>query len=300
MLKINILVTVSSEYFSEAAIRRAAMLNRQFEGELTLLYIIEEKMLRLIDRVSEYAMTTEERVRAERNLVKEIKGRAEGMLFERAAVITAEERSEISSWRIEQGEYTRTIQEYCKANRVDLIVMSFERATLLNYEILKWPSPSIWIEKGTAKALEKILALPSNLTLNRTLPEMAVEFARRFDAQLHIEYVVDRTHPHTMTKEGKIKKEERSEAQLIEKGEAFLRERQERYEKTVKLSTSLSTGRLERKAIITAREWGADLIILGRELEVERTVLGLFRRDIRRDIRREIVSTSPCSVLLIK
>ena len=44
----RILVTVSSEYFSEEAIRRAAYLAGRFKAELTLLYVIEGKVLKVI------------------------------------------------------------------------------------------------------------------------------------------------------------------------------------------------------------------------------------------------------------
>ncbi|MFQ6033954.1 MAG: universal stress protein, partial [Candidatus Bipolaricaulia bacterium] len=73
----KILVTVSSEYFSEEAIRRAARLTGQFKGELTLLYIIEGKVLKMIDRASEYALTAEERGWTEEQVAEEIRGRAE-------------------------------------------------------------------------------------------------------------------------------------------------------------------------------------------------------------------------------
>jgi nucleotide-binding universal stress UspA family protein len=273
-LKISILVTVSSEYFSEEAIRRAAYLAARFEGELTLLYIIEEKALRMIDRASEYALTAEERGWTEERVAEEIRGRAEGMLFERAALLAAEEGVRIDRWEIEQGEYAAEILNFCKRQRVDLIVMSFERTTLLDYRVLDWATSPIWVEKGDSE-IRRILALPSNLSANERLLQVALEFARKLDAEFYMEYIVD--PPRALS--GRRALEE-----LTREGQKFLARCQEEG-----LSCRLSQGRLERLATAYAREYRADLLIFGELLEGS-----------RRSLKQRIMANSPCSVLFGK
>jgi len=267
----KILVTVSSEYFSEEAIRRAAYLAAQFRGELTLLYIIEGRVLKVIDRASEYALTAEERGWTEEQVTEEIRGRAEGMLFERAVLIAAEEGTRISNWEIEQGEYAEEILNFCKRERVDLIVMSFERATLLDYRVLDWPTPPIWVERGKGK-IRRILALPSNLSDNERLLQMALEFAHKLGAELYIEYIVDpAARGHCPSEiEG-----------LDREGQEFLARCREEG-----LSCHLSQGHLERLASAQAREYQADLLIFGKLLEC-----------YRRGLKRRIIASSPCAVL---
>lgn len=288
-LKINILVTVSSEHFSEGAIRRAAYLAKRFEGELTLLYIIEETVLRMIDRTAEYIMTTEELERTEEELLKEIRGRAKEMLFERAALLATREGAAISQWEIKQGEYGQVILDYCKRRRIDLVVMSFTRATLLRYAILDWDSPPIWVEKDglNLKAemeVKRILALPSSLSPNRKLLGIALEFARRLGAELYMEYVLD---PATGDGDGDG---------ALREGEEFLRRcERELRPKLPELTCALLRGRLERVALTRARELQADLLILGEELEPP--LKGwLFRREIR----QRVLAGSPCSLLFVK
>lgn len=265
----KILVTVSSEYFSEEAIQRAAYLAGQFRGELTLLYIIEGKVLKMIDRASEYALTAEERGRTEERVAEEIRGRAQGMLFERAALIAAEEGVRIGHWVIEQGEYAEEILNFCKRERVDLIVMSFERATLLGYRVLDWPTPPIWVEKGDGE-IRRILALPSNLSANEELLQVALEFARRLEAELSLEYIVDPPARGRRALEG-----------FISEGQDFLTHCQKEG-----LSGRLSQGRLERLAPARAREYRADLLIFGELLECS-----------RRGLKRRIIASTPCAVL---
>jgi len=286
-LKISILVTVSSEHFSEGAIRRAAFLAKRFEGELTLLYIIEEAVLRMIDRTAEYIMTTEEIERTEEELIEGIRGRAKEMLFERAALLAQREGAAISRWEIEQGEYGQVILDYCKRRRVDLIVMSFTRAALLRYAILDWDSPPIWVEKDGLKmkmkmGVERILALPSSLSPNRKLPGIALEFARRLGAELYMEYVLDPAS---------------GDDRALREGEEFLR----RCERELRpklpglgLTCALLRGRLERVALTRARELQADLLILGEELEPP----GGW--PFRREIRQRVLAGSPCSLLFVK
>lgn len=270
----KILVTVSSEYFSEEAIRRAAYLAGQFRGELTLLYIIEGKVLKMIDRASEYALTAEERGWTEEQVADEIRDRAKGMLFERAALLAAEEGVRIGRWEIEQGGYAEEILNFCKRERVDLIVMSFERTTLLNYRVLDWPTPPIWVEKGGGE-IRRVLALPSNLSSNERLPQMALEFAHKLGAELYIEYIVDpaaRGHcPPEI--EGLVREDQEFLTRCREKG----------------LSCRLSQGRLERLTPTHAREYGADLLIFGELPECS-----------RRGLKQRIMVNSPCSVLFLK
>ena len=268
--KTNILVTVSSEYFSEEAIRRAAYLTAQFRGELTLLYIIEEKALKVIDRASEYALTAEERGRTEERVAEEIRCRAEGMLFERAALLAAEAGVRIGRWEIEQGEYAEEILNFCKRQRVDLVVMSFARATLLDYRVLDWPTPPIWVEKGKGDGeIRRILVLPSNLSNNERLPQMALEFAHQLGAEIYMEYVVDTPTRGRPAPEG-----------LVREGQEFLaRCAREGF------SCRLSRGRLERLAPARAREHRADLLILGELWECP-----------RRGLRQRIMAHSPCSI----
>ncbi len=139
----NILVTISSEYFSDSAIKRAVELSKRFGSKITILYVVEEKVMQMMNSSLEYTMTHEEREKTEDKVVEEIKDRAREMLFEKAEKIANKQDIKITSWEIKQGKYTDTILDFCKEReeKIDLIVMSFERATLLDYEIFEWISP---------------------------------------------------------------------------------------------------------------------------------------------------------------
>lgn len=304
----NILVTISSEYFSDSAIKRAVELSKRFGSEITLLYVVEEKVMEMMNSSLEYTMTYEEREKTEDKVVGGIKNRAKDIFFEKAAKIAGKEDIKITSKEIEQGKYTDTILNFCrdKEEKIDLIIMSFERATLLDYEIFDWISPPLWIEKN-GKAINKIIAFPSNLTFNLKLPAITFDLAERLDSELFLEYIVDETRKHSVSIEDeeveigkkeldKVEKKEKTWSQLDEDARRFLNECEENFKDRLKgLHCFKSKGSLEKLIVEKAREVDADLIVLGREQKKDRRVLGMFKRKIK----QEIIEGIPCPILLL-
>lgn len=305
----NILVTISSEYFSDSAIKRAVELSKRFGSEITLLYVVEEKVMEMMNSSLEYTMTYEERGKTEDKVVGGIKDRAKDIFFEKAEKIARKKDVEITSKEIKQGKYTDTILNFCRdreEEKIDLIIMSFERATLLDYEIFDWISPPLWIEKN-GKAINKIIAFPSNLTFNLKLPQIIFDLGERLDSELFLEYIVDETHKHSVSmvdeevkigqKElNKVEKKRKSWSQLDEDARRFLNECEENFKDRLKgLHCFKSKGSLEKLIVERARAVDADLIVLGREQKKDRRVLGMFKRKIKKEIIEEI----PCPILLL-
>lgn len=306
----NVLVTISSEYFSDSAIKRAVQLSKHFGSKITILYVVEEKVMEMMNSSLEYTMTHQEREKTEDKVVEEIKDRAREIFFEKAEKIADKQDIKITSWEIKQGKYTDTILDFCKEKeeKIDLIVMSFERATLLDYEIFEWISPPLWIEKN-GRDIKKIIAFPSNLTFNLRLPAITFDLAEKLDAQLYLEYIVDETRKHSVSMEEKpeeieigkkeltkVEKTEKTWDQLNEEGRRFLEECRENFKHRLKgLHCHRNTGSLEKLIVKAAKKIDADLIVLGREQKKDRRVLGMFKRKIK----REIIEDIPCPILLL-
>ena len=282
-MKPKILVTVSSELFSEGAIRRAAYLARRFEGELALLYVIEERVLRMIDRTASYALTAAEIERTEEEVLREIRGRAQGMLFERAALLARDEGAQIKEWEIVQGEYVAVLCEHCKRRHIDLVVLSHERAAPLGAQLFAKELPPLWIERGPWRPVRRVLAVASSLSpdAGRRLPPVALEFAHRLEAELHLRYVRD---PAGTRPEQEVARE-------VEEFEAYCaRELPKLGRKT---SHAVERGPVERLALLGTERLAVELLITNRELEPASP--GLFRRDPR----RRLLLAAPCSTLFI-
>lgn len=281
-MKPKILVTITSELFSEGAVRRGAYLARRFGGELALLYVIEERILRVIDRTASYALTTAEIERTEEEVLKELRGRAQGMIFERTALLARDEGVQIKEWEIAQGEYLAVLREHCRRWHVDLVVLSHERAAPLGGQLFAEGLPPLWIERGPWREIRRVLAVASSLSpdAGRRLPPVALEFAQRLEAELHLRYVRD---PASTQPEQEVSRE-------VEEFRAYCERELPKLDR--KTSCEVEAGPLERSALLNVERLAADLLITGRELEV---IPSLFRRDPR----RRMLLAAPCPVLFI-
>jgi nucleotide-binding universal stress UspA family protein len=270
----KILIPVSSEYTAMGPARRAADLASKFKSEVKLIYITEEKVLNTIDRVSEGMITYQEREAAKKEIVEKH--------GERAKMVVLKEMEELfkqkgikTKKKVVHGEFTAVVKKEADREKSSMVIMGFKRGCLLNYRLFNEINIPIWIEaKGEQ---ERILAVCSNLTPNKKVPDVSVNLAKLLNYELYMLYVID-TKDKVRVDENLNISQKKPIDSLTTVGQKFV-------EKIKKkgIKAELVAGSYEKEVIDTAERIRAGLIIIGRG-QKRKKLLGLACRDIKKNM----------------
>jgi len=168
----RILMPISSEFYSEGLIQRAAEFKRKFGGEVIAVYIVEEKTIRRMEEVSEPFLTEEQRKEMEKNIFEKSKEMAE-IIFSKAEEYLQDFRREISI-----GEFSDVILEKMEKHGASCIMIGFEKDCMLKYRFLERVKIPVWVEIGKG---ENILGVCSNLAPNIKVPSFTIKFAESME-----------------------------------------------------------------------------------------------------------------------
>ena len=267
----NILVPISSEYYSNEVLERGAVLAEKFESIITLIYIIEEKTLHQAEKLSDSYRTHSERIETTKAIIREQIRAADNIVFEDAKFFLKNRDIEVAE-KVVKGEFSSVIQyELSKAN-YDLILMGYKKECLLHYRLFKEVHIPIWIESKSGD--HSILAVCSNLAPNQRVPDISLHLSQFFDWDLHMLYVVDIQDSVEVDKNGQ-RSSRKPVKDLIAKGEKFVEEMRKKG-----IQVDLVRGSLEKETIKAADRIGANLVIVGRE-QKKNSMLGLPVKSVR-------------------
>jgi nucleotide-binding universal stress UspA family protein len=270
----NILIPISSEFYSKDVLERGAYLAEKFKSTLNLIYIIEEKTFNHTDKLVNSYRTAIEKEEYKKQIITTQVQVADQIVFEDAKKILKNKKIAFEE-KIIEGEYTDKIKQELTKKQYDLILMGFEKECSLNYRLFEEVQVPVWIEgKGTSK---KILAICSNLAPNQKVPNISIKLAQNLGWKLHILYVVDTEDRIQVDKNG-TRSDTKTEQDLLEKGKKFLDKI-----KNQKITTELVKGSLEKQTIKKAKEINANLVIVGRE-QKKKGILGLPVKNIKRKL----------------
>jgi hypothetical protein len=262
----NIMIPVSSEFFSRAALQRGAELATLFGSAVTVIYIIEERAYQQVDKLSDAFRTTYERAKTRSDLTREQVSTADAVIFDEAERIFSPRNLDIME-RILQGEFSTVVQRELQRGRFDLVVMGFEKGCLVDYRILDEATVPVWVESREAGS-NIMLAVCSNIAPNQRVPDISVRLASAMNWDLHVLYVVDTQDAVEVDATGK-RSQKKSVRELLSAGESFLKGLASDC-----ISTELVQGSLERETVKATRRHHAGLVVLGRE-QKERKILGI-------------------------
>ncbi|MCK4365743.1 MAG: universal stress protein, partial [Thermoplasmatales archaeon] len=156
----NILIPISSEFYSKDVIRRGVYLADKFKSNVNLVYIIEEKTLDQADRISDAYRTSYEMKETKKELIKKQKLAAYNIIFDDAKYFFKDKKVPIEE-KIVEGEFSEVVKREIEKKDYDLILMGYEKECILNYRLLDDVHIPVWIEgKSEGKS---ILAVCSNL-----------------------------------------------------------------------------------------------------------------------------------------
>lgn len=270
----NILIPVSSEYYSKEVLKRGVFLAQKFKSKITLIYIIEEKTLKQADKLSDAYRTHYEIAETKKEIIKKHQITADSIIFEDAKIFFKNKGIFLQE-KIIEGEYSTVVKNEVNKQKYDSILMGFEKECLLNYRLLDNVDIPIWIESGGEG--NTILAVCSNLAPNKKVPSISLELAKTFGWKLEMIYVVDTVDSVEVDEKGS-RSDKKPEKLLIFKGQKFIEEMKKKG-----IKARLVKGSLERETAKAAEAINANLVIIGRQNK-KKKILGLPMKSIKRRI----------------
>jgi len=270
----NILIPISSEFYSINVLLRGVFLSKKFKSTINLLYIIEEKRFNHTDKLVDTYRTTMEKEETKKEIINTHKQVADTIIFDDAKKIFKEKDVKLEG-KIVNGEFSDVIKQELILKNYDLILMGFEKESSLKYRLLEDVDVPVWIVgEGESK---KILAVCTNLAPNKKVPIVSMKLAEKLDWDLHMLYVADIEDSVQVDEKGN-RSERKTERELLNVGQKFLENFRDK-----KIKTRLVKGTLEKETIKKAQEINAQLVIVGRE-QKKKGVLGLPVKNLKKKL----------------
>ncbi len=268
----NILIPVSSEFYSKKILERSVFLAERFKSTINLVYIIEEKTLHQTDKISDSFRTHYNRLETSNDIIKKSRLRVDNIILNDAKFFLKNKEIPFKE-KIVEGEFSNVVKRELDENNYDLVLMGFEKGCILNYRLLDEVNAPIWIEsEGEGKS---ILAVCSNLAPNQKVPEFSVKLSKDLGWDLHMLYVIDMGDSVEVDETGQ-RSDRKSEKDLIFIGENFVEKMGEKG-----VNVRLVKGSLEKETVKAAEDIGANLVIVGRE-QKKKNIFGLPVKNVKK------------------
>jgi len=259
----NILMPISSEFYSKQVIQRALTLSEKFKSQITILYIIDEKTLKQTNKISCSYITEYNLEETKKELIENQKQSADTIIFQEIKKIF--KNKEISEKIVEQ-EYTDAIKEEIRSKKYDLLLMGFRKGCILNYRLFE--------EVNTS---QKILAICSNLVSNQKISQISIKLAETLGWSLQILYIVDTEDCVQVDEQGK-RSTKQTEKELKIQAQKFVEEMQKK-----QINVEIVKGSLEKQIVKKAEKIKAQLVILGQE-QKKKGMLGFPVKNVKKKI----------------
>lgn len=281
----NILIPISSEYYSKEALKKGALIAKHFESKVTIIYIIEEKTLNQTDKKSNIFRTQVEKKETKEIIIKSQMQTANIIIFFDANNIF-KDKGIIPNFKILEGEFSNIIKNEIESNDYDLVLMGYEKWCLLKYRILDDINIPLWII-GTP-GNQTLLAICSNLTPNEKIIQTSAELSKLFNWDLQLIYIID-TRDNLLFDENTKLFLRMSQKDLIEKGQTFVEDM-----KKDGIDAKMVNGNFDEETVQAAKSINANLIVIGQERK-KTDLLGFPVKSTN----RKIVEKCGCSILFM-
>ena len=259
----RLLLPVSSEFFSEDAVRRAKKFVDVFGSEIYVVYIPEEKAIKKMEEVSEPFLTENQRERME-EVVRKLADSVGDIIFDNMKKIIP-----LSNKEVRFGEFSDVIEEISEREGISCIVMGFERECFIKYRLLEKITMPVWVEEGKGST---VVGACSNLAPNLKVPSFTMEFAEKMGEDACLLYIIDTSEKVEVDERGN--KLSRDMEELRKVASSF----KERYKE--KIRVEIVEGDMKEEIAKFAGENDADVVIIGREMKRR----GFFSRELRKGI----------------
>ncbi len=270
----DILVPISSEYYSKELLERTAFLAEKFKSRVNLIYIIEEKVLNQTGKLSNGYRTSDEIAETKKDIIREQKLTADNIIFDDAKYYFKRKHIPFEE-KIFEGEFSSVIKRETNRKEYDLILMGFEKECFLNYRLFDELDIPIWIQ--TKNEGKSILSICSNLAPNQKVPEVSIKLSKVLGWDLNMLYIADIEDSVQVDKNGK-RSDKKPERDLLFNGQSFVDDMENKG-----INIKLVTGSLEKVTLKAAEEINPNLIIIGRE-QKKKGILGLPIKHLKKKL----------------
>ena len=270
----NILVPISSEFYSKDVLERSVFLAEKFKSKIDLIYIIETKTLDQTDKLTDSYRTQYEISETKNEIIKKQKLAADNIIFDDAKYFFKSKKIPFEE-KIAEGEFSNIIIRELEKKDYDLIMMGFEKECLLKYRLLDDVDVPVWIVAKSER--QSILAVCSNLAPNKKVPEISLKLSEALGWKLHMIYVVD-VEDSVHVDENGARSDKKPERDLIFCGQNFAQEMKKR-----KIKVDIVRGSLEKETLKAAERIQPKLVILGREKK-KKGLLGIPVKSLKKKL----------------
>jgi nucleotide-binding universal stress UspA family protein len=270
----NILIPISSEFYSKHVLQQSVFLAEKFGSKLNLVYIIEEKTLAQADRMSDAYRTHFEIEETKNEIINKQKQTADNIIFNDAKFFFKNKKIHFEE-KIVEGEFSEVIKKEIEKKAYDLILMGFAKGCILNYRLLEEVNIPVWVEGKTEG--KSILAICSNLAPNQKVPDVSIKLSKKLGWDLHMLYVID-VEDNVQVDENCIRSDKKPQRDLYFSGQYFVREMKDKG-----INIELVKGNLEKETAKAADSIKPNLIVVGRE-QKKKGALGLPVKNVKKKI----------------
>ena len=270
----NILIPISSEYYTKEVLKRGVFLAEKFKSSINLIYIIEEKTLNQTDKESDSYRTPYEIAETKNEIRQKQKQTADKIVFEDAKFYLKNNKIPFEE-KIIEGEFSNVVKREIGLKDYDLILMGFEKECALRYRLFEEVKIPLWVvNKNDGKS---ILGVCSNLAPNVKVPDLSLKLSQTLNLELNMIYVVD-VEDSVEVNEKAIRSDKKTEKDLMISAENFKNEIEKKG-----INIELLRGSFEKEVIKATEIYNPKIVIIGRE-QKKKGILGLPIKNLKRKL----------------
>jgi nucleotide-binding universal stress UspA family protein len=270
----NILIPISSEYYSKEVLERSVFLAEKFKSTINLIYIIEEKTLNQTDKKSDSYRTPYEIAETKNEIRQKQKQTADQIVFEDAKYYFKNKGIPLDG-KIIEGEFSNIIKREIDLNDYDLVLMGFEKECALNYRLFDDIKIPLWVvNKNDGKS---ILAVCSNIAPNVKVPDLSLKLKKILNLDLNMIYVVDINDTVQVDQNAK-RSPKKTENDLMISAENFKKQMEKK-----DINIELLKGGFEKEVIKATEVFDPKIVIIGRE-QKKKGILGLPVKNLKKKL----------------
>jgi hypothetical protein len=270
----NILIPISSEYYSKEVLERSVFLAEKFKSTINLIYIIEEKTLNQTDKKSDSYRTPYEIAETKNEIRQKQKQTADQIVFEDAKYYFKDKGIPLDG-KIIEGEFSNIIKREIDLNGYDLVLMGFEKECALNYRLFDDIKIPLWVvNKNDGKS---ILAVCSNIAPNVKVPDLSLKLKQILNLDLNMIYVVD-VNDTVQVDKNAMRSDRKTENDLMISAENFKKQMEKK-----DINIELLRGGFEKEVIKATEVFDPKIVIIGRE-QKKKGILGLPVKNLKKKL----------------
>jgi nucleotide-binding universal stress UspA family protein len=269
----KVLLSISSEFYPEQAVKEAKFIQDNFSSSVYLLYIIEKKTLDKFEKASQPFLTHEQKMRFEDDILNEQRKIADDIMEKVKNTLNIKES------KIVIGEYSDEIEKMVEEKGIDLVIIGFKRDAVIHYRVIERIKIPLLI--AIFNGSDGVVGVCSNLAPNVKVPAFVKEFASAVSKEPRLVYIIDREEPAIVDEAGN----------KIEKSIDEIRKIAEEFVSHHSTISEIREGIMENEIEKVAKDTDAFVIVIGREIKK--------RKIFSKEIRKKIVENSSHSILFL-